>query len=141
MSFNKVILMGNLTADPELRYTQSNVPVTSFRIAVSRRFKTENQPDADFITIVAWRGTAEFINQYFSKGKGILVCGQVQSRNWTDGEGNKRTSVEVVAEEVSFVEKRTQGEVVNPFNNDAESLAPVNAEFEELIGDDGELPF
>lgn len=141
MSFNKVILMGNLVADPELRYTQSNVPVTSFRIAVSRRFKTENQPDADFITIVAWRGTAEFINQYFSKGKGILVCGQVQSRNWTDGEGNKRTAVEVVAEEVSFVEKRNQEERANPFNNDAESLAPVNAEFEELIGDDGELPF
>ena len=141
MSFNKVILMGNLVADPELRYTQSNVPVTSFRIAVSRRFKTENQPDADFITIVAWRGTAEFINQYFSKGKGILVCGQVQSRNWTDSEGNKRTAVEVVAEEVSFVEKRTQEERANPFNNDAEGLAPVNAEFEELIGDEGELPF
>ena len=141
MSFNKVILMGNLVADPELRYTQNNVPVTSFRIAVSRRFQKEGQPDADFITIVAWRGTAEFINQYFSKGKGILVCGQVQSRSWTDGEGNKRTAVEVVAEEVSFVEKRTQEERANPFNNDAEGLAPVNAEFEELIGDDGELPF
>ena len=141
MSFNKVILMGNLTADPELRYTQSNVPVTSFKIAVSRRFKTENQPDADFITIVAWRGTAEFINQYFSKGKGILVCGQVQSRNWTDGEGNKRTAVEVVAEEVSFVEKKPKEDSANPFYNDAESLPPANSDFEELIGDDGELPF
>ena len=141
MSFNKVILMGNLVEDPELRYTQSNVPVASFRIAVSRRFSKEGQPDADFITIVAWRGTAEFVTKYFSKGKGILVCGQAQSRNWQDKDGNKRYTVEVVAEEVSFVGKRTQEDSANPFNNDTETLAPVNADFEELIGEDGELPF
>ena len=105
--FNKVILIGNLVADPELKKTPSGVSVTSFRIAVGRRFagKDGEAPQADFIDIVAWRSTAEFITQYFTKGKPILVCGSIQSRNWTDQNGQKRYTVEVVAEDSTLGEK------------------------------------
>ena len=83
-SFNKVILVGNLTADPELKKTPSGVSVTSFSIAVNRRFtKQGEQPQTDFINIVAWRQTAEFVARYFNKGRPILVCGQLQTRSWT----------------------------------------------------------
>lgn len=143
MSFNKAILMGNLTEDPELKYTQSNVPVCSFRIAVSRRFVKEGQPDADFITIVCWRGTAEFVSKYFSKGKGILVCGQLQSRNFTDRDGNKRYILEVVADEVSFVDRKADGAALNSVPNAEVNELPVapGSDFEELLGDDGNFPF
>ena len=114
MAFNKVILIGNITEDIELRNTPSGVPVTSFRIAVSRRFKKEGEPDADFVTIVCWRSTAEFVSKYFAKGRAILVCGQLQSRNWTDKDGNKRSTLEVVADEVSFVDKKTDSASAQP---------------------------
>ena len=104
MSFNKVILIGNLTADPELKQTASGISACTFSIAVNRRYKDETGQNAcDFINIVAWRKTADFVNQYFTKGKPILVCGQLQTRTWTDKEGNKRYATEVVADEVSFV--------------------------------------
>jgi single-strand DNA-binding protein len=102
-SFNKVILIGNLTADPELRQTNNGTSVCSFSIAVNRRFSKEGAQDCDFINIQAWRSTAEFVTRYFTKGKPILVCGQLQTRTWTDNEGNKRYATEVVADEVSFV--------------------------------------
>ena len=110
MAFNKVILVGNLVEDPQLKTTPSGVAVVSFSIAVGRRFKSEGQPEADFISVVAWRGTAEFVCKYFSKGKSILVCGQLQSRAYTDKEGIKRGVVEVVADEVSFVGSKEQGQ-------------------------------
>lgn len=107
-SFNKVILIGNLVADPELKKTPSGIPVTTFRIAVGRRFVKEGDTvQADFFDIVCWRNQAEFVTRYFTKGKPILVCGVLQSRNWVDQNNQKRYSVEVVAEEVSFVERRT----------------------------------
>lgn len=111
-SFNKVILIGNLVADPELKKTQNGVSVTSFRIAVGRRYtsKDSEAPQADFIDIVCWRSTAEFVTQYFTKGKPILVCGSLQSRNWTDQNGQKRYTLEVVADEVSFVERKTDSQ-------------------------------
>lgn len=110
-SFNKVILIGNLVADPELKKTQSGISVTSFRIAVGRRYnKDTDAPQADFIDIVCWRSTAEFVTQYFSKGKPILVCGSLQTRTWTDQNGQKRYSTEVVADEVSFVERKTDSQ-------------------------------
>lgn len=105
-SFNKVILMGNLVEDPDLRQTPSGVPVTNFRIAVSRRFRKDGEQDADFISIVCWRSTAEFVTKYFEKGRSILVCGQLQQRSWEDKDGNKRSTLEVVADEVSFVDKK-----------------------------------
>lgn len=110
-SFNKVILIGNLTQDPEFKKTPSGVSVTSFSIAVGRRFAKEGDAQqADFINIVCWRSTAEFVAQYFAKGKPILVCGSLQSRSWTDQNGQKRYTVEVVADEVSFVERKTDSQ-------------------------------
>ena len=101
MAFNKVILVGNLTADPELKQTPSGASVCAFSIAVNR--KAAKNGEVDFISIVAWRQTAEFISKYFTKGKAILVCGQLQTRSYTDKQGNKRTITEVVADEVTFV--------------------------------------
>lgn len=140
-SFNKVILIGNMTADPELKQTQGGLSVASFSIAVNRRFKAEGQQECDFITIVAWRQTAEFVCRYFKKGQPILVCGQLQTRNWTDNKGEKRYATEVVADEVSFVEKRESEESAKPtqpYMPPAYSAAP--AQFEE-IPNDGDLPF
>ena len=141
-SFNKVILIGNLTADPELKQTQNGISVTSFSIAVSRRFSsknTENAQQADFINIVAWRNTAEFITKYFQKGKSILVVGSLQTRNWTDQNGQKRYITEVVAEEAQFVEKKGEGATAGatpaPYG-----ASPKDVAFEEMSTDD-DLPF
>ena len=109
-SFNKVILMGRLTADPEQKQTQSGLAVTSFSLAVDRKGKTGEDNRCDFITIVAWRQTAEFICRYFKKGQAMLVCGELQTRSWTDNSGNKRSATEVVASEVSFCESKKDSE-------------------------------
>lgn len=107
-SFNKVILIGNLTADPELKTTPNGVSVTSFSIAVGRRKVKDRESQTDFINVVAWRNTAEFISKYFQKGKSILVVGSLQSRSWTEPNGQKRYSTEVVAGEAQFVEKKNE---------------------------------
>ena len=109
-SLNKVILIGNLTADPEVKQTQSGLSVVSFTIAVNRRVSKDAEQKTDFINIVAWRKTAEFVGQYFKKGKPILVCGAIQTRSYTDKSGNKRISVEVLADEVGFVESKAASE-------------------------------
>lgn len=101
---NKAILMGRLTADPALRHTQSNRPVTSFALAVDCSYGKEQQ--ADFIDIVAWNKTAEFVCQYFRKGLLVAVEGRLQTRLWEDKQGNKRKSVEVVADRVHFAEPK-----------------------------------
>ncbi len=141
-SFNKVILIGNLTADPELKQTQNGISVTSFSIAVSRRFSSknaENAQQADFINVVAWRNTAEFITKYFQKGKSILIVGSLQTRNWTDQNGQKRYITEVVAEEAQFVEKKGDGAAAGatpaPYG-----ASPKDVAFEEMSTDD-DLPF
>jgi len=141
-SFNKVILIGNLVADPELKQTPSGVSVTSFRIAVGRRYvKSGEAQQADFIDVVCWRSTAEFVTKYFSKGKSILVCGSLQSRSWTDSTTNqKRYSVEVLADEVSFVEKKTDGSGVMNSAPTPYSASAKDIEFEEMSADD-DLPF
>ena len=100
---NKVILMGRLTRDPELKSTPSNVSVCSFSIAVDRRFaRPGEQRQADFINIVTWRNTAEFVSRYFVKGQMINVCGSLQTRTWDDAQGVKHYATEVVADEVNF---------------------------------------
>ena len=101
---NHIVLMGRLTRDPELRYTQSQIPVASMRIAVDRDFNRGEERQTDFIDIVAWRHTAEFVSKYFHKGSMIVVSGRLQMRDWTDKDGNKRTSAEVVADNVYFGE-------------------------------------
>lgn len=143
-SFNKVILIGNMVADPELKKTTSGVSVTSFRIAVGRRFtkqftKQGETPQADFIDIVAWRQQAEFVVRFFTKGKPILVCGQLQARSWTDNNGQKKYATEVVADEVTFVgNKGDNASGAEP--SVAPSYGPSEGGFEDLSGDD-DLPF
>ncbi len=106
-SFNKVILIGNLTATPELKQTQAGMSVTSFNIAINRRGK-DGEQSCDFFTVVAWSKTAEFICNYFAKGQPILVCGRLQTRSWTDNQGAKHTATEVVADEATFVANKEQ---------------------------------
>ncbi len=105
---NKVILIGRLTKDPELKYTASNTAVCTFTIAVDRRFKSDNQPSADFIPVVAWRQTAEFIAKYFAKGNRIAITGQIQVRSWDDQEGKKHYATEVIVDDAEFVESKRQ---------------------------------
>lgn len=147
-SLNKVILIGHLTADPELKQTQSGIAVTSFSIGVTRRFaRNGEQPTSDFINIVAWRQQAEFVTKYFHKGSAICIVGSLQTRNYVDQQGNKRYVTEVVADEISFVEKKSDapgahqyeptGETTPAFSNDAANAAP---NFEE-VADDDDLPF
>ena len=142
MAFNKVILVGNLTEEPQLKATPSGVAVVSFRIAVSRKFKSEGQPEADFFTIVAWRNTAEFIGKHFRKGDSILVCGQLQQRMYTDKEGIKRSVVEVVADEASFAgyKKPSEGGNAVPNAPQVQAQAVTDANFEE-VGSEDDLPF
>ena len=147
-SFNKVILIGNMVADPELKTTPTGVNVCSFRIAVGRRFIKANEPQqTDFIDIVAWRTQAEFVAKYFAKGKPILVCGAIQSRNWQDKEGNKRTTVEIIADEISFVERKSVSEGIVDSGIDSNASASSYStsyestpKFEEISSDD-DLPF
>ena len=107
---NKVNLMGRLVADPELRRTQSGIPVCSFRIAVDRNFLNSGTRETDFFDIVAWRSSAEFVSRYFTKGRMAVVDGRLQTRSWTDWEGKNRVNVEVVAESVYFGDSKPTAE-------------------------------
>lgn len=145
---NNITLMGRLTRDPELRYTQSQTPVASFTLAVDRDFSRGEEKQTDFIDIVAWRQTAEFVSKYFQKGSMAVVNGRLQIRDWTDRDGNKRRSAEVVAENVYFGEtKRRDGGETRSEPRAAGRTAPTAAPkagpaaFEELDDGDGELPF
>lgn len=144
-SFNKVILIGNLCADPELKTTQNGVSVTSFRLAVGRRKVAKDaEPQTDFINIVAWRNTAEFICKYFQKGKAILIVGSIQTRSWDDQNGQERYATEVVADEAQFIEKKSEGEPRQfPSQNANSQNSPYSVQavaFEEMSADD-DCPF
>lgn len=145
-SLNKVVLIGNLTADPELKQTPNGISVCNFSIGVTRRYKNaEGKYDSDFFNIVTWRSTAEFVSKYFRKGKSICVVGSLQQRSWTDQQQQKRYTVEVVADEVSFIGKNDSGEQTEtqaePAANTAPSYnAPPAANFEGLAEND-DLPF
>jgi single-strand DNA-binding protein len=149
-SFNKVILMGNMTADPELKQTTSGTSVCTFSIAVNRRFTKgeQGQQTVDFINIVAWRQSAEFVSRYFKKGNSILVCGQLQTRTWTDNQGQKRYATEVIADEVTFAGgpngnggAPTGGSTYTPEAYSTPSFnSASSASFEEIPSDDS-LPF
>ena len=149
--FNKVILIGNMTADPELKQTTGGISVCSFSVAVNRRFARadQGQQNVDFINVVTWRQQAEFVSRYFKKGNPILICGQLQTRSWNDNQGQKRYATEVVADEVSFVASATQtangapapqGSSYTPEAYGAPSFNSAGANFEE-IPNDGDLPF
>ena len=138
--FNLVVLTGRLTADPELRYTGNNTPVTSFSIAVSRRYKAGEQAEAEFINIVAWRQTAEFVTKYFQKGSMIGIEGSIQTRRYIDKEtGKNRTAFEVIANNVQFVESKRDGasssDAAAGFSNAAAG------DFTAMADDNDDLPF
>lgn len=139
MSMNHIALMGRLTRDPELRHTQSGTAVASFTLAVDRDFKSKDTSEkiTDFIDIVAWRNTAEFVSKYFSKGRQAVVEGRLQLRDWTDRDGNKRRSAEVLAENVYFADSKRDSDT--PPKMDVDDIP--SAQFEEIDDDDGELPF
>lgn len=144
MAFNRVILVGNLVADPELKTTPNGTSVTRFRIAVNRNFtRTGEQPKTDFFDIVAWRQTAEFIARFFTKGRPILVSGSLQNNNWTDNNNVKHYSVEIVADEVTFVDRKGDGIPGQPSSSNVAptySTPTADSGFEDLSADD-ELPF
>ena len=151
---NHIVLMGRLTRDPELRYTNSNVPVASFTVAVDRDFgRGENgERQTDFINVVAWRQTGEFVSKYFTKGNMIVVSGRLQIRDYTDRDGNRRTAAEVVADNVYFGESRRRDDSSEPARGSYAPRTPspesyeqassaARSTFEDLSDDDGELPF
>ena len=145
---NKIFIMGRLTRDPELRRTQTGTPVASFTLAVDRDFKDKSTGErtTDFIDVVAWRQTGEFVSRFFTKGRMAVVEGRLQIREWTDKDGNKRRSAEVQADNVYFGDSRREGD--GGFSAPAYGSAPSGYsapaegdQFAELSGDDGELPF
>ena len=145
---NKIILMGRLPRDPEQRRTQSGTAVTSFSLAVDRVFKSQSGgKETDFIDIVAWRNTAEFVNKYFSKGRMAVVEGRLQIRDWTDRDGGKRRSAEVIADNVYFGDSKrdsADGGYAPAYSAPSRSSAPMmggHSDFAEIGEEDGELPF
>jgi len=151
---NKIFLQGRLVADPELRHTPNGVAIASFRLAVDRDFKDREtgEKKADFINVVAWRQTGEFVSRFFNKGRMAIVEGRLQLRDYTDRDGNKRTIAEVVADNVYFGDSRKEaeggfpapggsgGSPYSPAPGGGYSAAPDVDQFAEL-SDDGELPF
>lgn len=136
MSLNRITIMGRLTRDPEPRRTQSGAPVTSFTMAVDRDFKSQSgDKETDFIDVVAWRQTAEFVARYFTKGRMAVVEGRLQIRDWQDNNGNKRRSAEVIADSIYFGDSKPQDAqpAVHAVNVDA-------SDFDE-IEDDPDFPF
>lgn len=148
-SFNKVIIMGRLTADPEAKQTQSGTAVVSFTLAVDRRYNKGEEKQCDFINVVAWKQTADFICRYFKKGQAMLVCGELQTRSWQDNSGNKRHATEVLASEVTFCEAKRESEGNNaPTNQNAAQskfeapayVPEAYTKFED-VKSDNDLPF
>lgn len=155
---NRITLMGRLTRDPELRTTQTGTPVASFSLAVDRDFKDKSTGEkaTDFIDIVAWRQTAEFVSKFFTKGRMAVVEGRLQIRDWTDKDGGKRRSAEVIADNVYFGDSKRDGEGGGSYSGGSSysgptggyappptsaPMGPAGNEFGDLADDDGELPF
>lgn len=133
---NRIIVMGRITRDPELRRTNSGTAVASFTVAVDRDFKSQSgEKETDFIDVVAWRNTAEFVSKYFSKGRMAVVEGRLQIRDWTDKDGNKRRSAEIVADSVYFGDSKRDG------GDNPAGYAPAPSGGFSEIEDDGNLPF
>ena len=152
LNLNKVVLCGRLCADPELKETPSGVSVVSFTLAVNRRYASKNDaqsgPQADFISLVAWRQTAEFIQRYFRKGSSLCVTGSIQTRKWQDQNGQNRYATEVVVDDAMFVDSKAEGGAAQGYTPDAYATpsfsSPMGGDaapkFEELKSDD-DLPF
>lgn len=143
-NFNKVILGGRLTADPEQRTTPNGVAVCSFSIAVNRRFQRDGEQTADFINCQAWRNTAEFIGNFFKKGSSICVVGAIQTRSWTDQNGQKRFATEVIVDEALFVDSKNDAqaaEASNPTNYIPNAYQTAQEPNLQPVSVDDDLPF
>ncbi len=151
LNLNKVVLCGRLTADPELKQTQSGIAVVTFTLAVNRRFQSRSADaapaqQADFISVVAWRQTAEFISKYFKKGSALCVTGSLQTRSWQDQQGNRRYATEVVVDEAMFVDSRSDAAAPAPYTPDAYTAPSFSTpatgapNFEEMKTEE-DLPF
>lgn len=142
---NHITIMGRMTRDPELRRTGSGTSVVSFTLAVDRDFssKDSGEKETDFIDCTAWRNTADFVSKYFTKGRMAVVSGRLQIRNWTDKEGNKRRSAEVVADNVYFGDSKKDDSGNNSYGGYAAPSYPSTpaSDFEMLDDDDAQLPF
>ena len=146
---NHITIMGRLVRDPELRRTGSGIAVTSFTLAVDRDYKAKDaENETDFIDCVAWRNTGEFVGKYFTKGRMAVVSGKLQIRGWTDKDGNKRRTAEVLAENVYFADSKSEGSDSKqntggfaPPAYPAGSYAPPTGDFAPLDDDDAQLPF
>lgn len=141
---NSVVIMGRLTYQPELRSTPAGVSVVRFQIACDRKYqKPDEERKTDFIDVTAWRQTAEFVCRYFRKGSMIAVEGSIQTESYTDKDGNKRKSVQVIANNVSFCGSKAESGTSNPvYSQPAPSYASAdNSDFEEIVDDDDDLPF
>ena len=139
---NHITLMGRLTRDPELRRTRNDVPVCSFSLACDRDYKSQDgEKETDFIDIVAWRHTAEFVSEYFAKGRMAVVEGRLQLRDWTDKDGNKRRQAEILCENVYFGESKSTGGGLDQYGYDNEGQKYGESPFNEIGDEDGELPF
>lgn len=149
---NKIVLMGRLTRDPEMRHTGNGTAVASFSLAVDRDFKSQSgEKETDFVDIVAWRSTADFVSKFFTKGRMAVVEGRLQIRDWKDKDGNNRRSAEVVADNVYFGDSKRDGapsgDYAAPMGGYAAPVggytAPVNtaSSFSEIDDEDGDLPF
>ena len=139
---NKVVIMGRFTKDPELRRTGSGTAVTSFSLACDRDFKSQSgEKETDFIEVVAWKNTAEFVSKYFSKGRMAVVEGRLQIRDWTDKSGNKRTTAEVVAENVYFADSKRSESNENQKENFNALSGRLSDDFVPISEEDGEIPF
>lgn len=139
---NKIIIMGRLTRDPELRRTGSGTAVTSFSLACDRDFKSQSgDKETDFIEVVAWKNTAEFVSKYFSKGRMAVVEGRLQIRDWTDKSGNKRTTAEVVADNVYFGDSKRSESNDNQKENFNALSGRMSDDFAPISEEDGEIPF
>ena len=151
LNLNKVVLCGRLTADPELKQTQSGIAVVTFTLAVNRRFQSRSADaaagqQADFISVVAWRQTAEFISKYFKKGSALCVTGSLQTRSWQDQQGSRRYATEVVVDEAMFVDSRGEAAAPGNYTPDAYTAPSFSTpaagapNFEEMKAEE-DLPF
>lgn len=146
-NLNFVILAGRLTADPELKQTTSGVPVTTFQVAINRHFQNGGQQVTDFLSVVAWRKTAEFVSRYFRKGSAICIRGSAQTRSWTDQNGSKHTVTEFVADEAMFVDGKQEAEASSPSYSAPTGFSAPSAQTPspapkfEALDDSSDLPF
>ena len=140
---NQLIIHGRLTKDPELRRTQAGIAVATTTVACDRDFKNEKgEKEADFIDVVAWRGTGEFLANYFKKGQEAILSGRLQIRKWTDNQGNKRSTAEIVADKVDFCGSRNDGgERTSAARPSVQAAPDMAADLPLVEGDDEELPF